>query len=79
VRGAVGLGGGAVAVSGAAAVIQGNLRDRPKDVLANRLERDDLREQHWRDARTTRTFIQISAIRTGSSLGLTMRSALSVQ
>jgi hypothetical protein len=26
------------------AVIQGNLRDRPKDVLANRLERDDLRE-----------------------------------
>src|ERR1700720_547731 len=36
----------------AAAVIQGNLRDRPKDVLTNRLERDDLREQHWRDART---------------------------
>lgn len=33
------------------AIIQGDLRNRPKDVLANGLERDDLGEQHGRDAR----------------------------
>src|ERR1700732_1453512 len=34
------------------AVIQSDLGDRPKDVLANRLERDGPRKKHWHDACT---------------------------
>ena len=34
-----------------AAIIQGDLRDRPKEVLASRLEREDPRKQHRCDAR----------------------------
>jgi hypothetical protein len=41
-----------VACHWAAAVIQGDLGNRPKDVFANRLERDGLRKEHWCDART---------------------------
>jgi hypothetical protein len=34
------------------AIVEGELRDRSKDVIAYRLERDDLREDHRYDART---------------------------
>ena len=43
---------GRASTPGAAAVIQGNLRDRPKDVLANRLERDGYVRSHWEAERT---------------------------